>query len=180
MENSSSKQQNLFILNQGAIFGMIQVLFLTILYFADNLINSSWSDILLIIYLLYVYFSSRKYRNNYYNGFISYSKAFSYGFKIMALSGIVVGFFHFVLIKIDTELANEYVILAQDMCLQFGIPESQIEAMEPVFKAYSNPWTHFMGAIFSGVLWGVIVSLITSIFVKRKGGDPFQEIMKDV
>ena len=98
----------------------------------------------------------------------------------MALSGIVVGFFYFVLIKIDVELADELVAIAQDVYLQSGLSESQVDAMEPVLKFFSNPWLWMMSSIISSLFWGAIVSLITSIFVKRKGGDPFQEMMKDV
>lgn len=173
METASSTEKTRFMFNQSAILGLILVIFYAILYFTGKLFNSFLGNISFLIWCVFVYISSVKFRDNYCNGFIRYSKVFSYGWKLILLSSVIVGFFHFVIFKIDDVLLTEYIDTVKDTYLQAEFPESIMENMDDVL-AKSLSWIMFFSAIFSGFLYGIFVSLITSIFVKRKP-DPFNE-----
>jgi len=175
--SSLSKQ---FILNQGAILGGLQVLLLIILYKTDTLFGSGWSSLSWFIYLGFIYWSAVQYRGKFMGGFISYGKSFAYGVKITVLSGVIIGFFFFVLIKfVDPGLAEVLKAETEEAYLQMGLTEKQVEDMGDGLAMISNPWYLMLSNVFSGLLFGVIFSLIVSFFVKRKG-DPFSEAMKIV
>ena len=62
-----------------------------------------------------------------------------------------------------------------------GLTEDQIEqAMLLTSKMMTPGWISIM-SIFNGVIYGTIISLVSSIFVKKKANeDAFDEAMEDV
>ena len=175
MQNNNERM--VFVINQSAILGLIQVFFLVVLYFSGKLF-SNWDNISYLISIAFVYWSSIKYRDKFFEGFIRYGKAFNYGLKIMVLSGIIIGFFYFIMLKLDSETSQEQIYTMLEVSQQIGYPDSQLEYMETALLKY-YPWMMFFGTVFSCFLSGLLVSLLTSIFVKRHE-DPFQEAMKEL
>ena len=171
------KERALFVINQSAILGLIQVLFLVVLLLSNKLFTK-WDNISFFISLAFVYWSSTKYRDKFCDGFIRYGKAFNYGLKLMVLSGIIIGFFYFILLKTATGIAEEQIHTMLGALQEVGYPNNMIEEIES-FMLKSYPLLMFFGNIFSAFFTGLIVSLLTSIFVKRIQ-NPFQEAMKDV
>ncbi|HBX87073.1 MAG TPA: DUF4199 domain-containing protein, partial [Marinilabiliaceae bacterium] len=103
-----------------------------------------------------------------------------FGLKISTLSGIIVGFFYFILIRfIDPGVKDAMIALAEEAYLALGMPESQVEMMYEAIQMTTNPWVMLMSNALGGLINGTIVSLIVALVVQRKG-DPFKEVMKDV
>jgi len=172
IETPTLQERNRFILNQSAILGLIYVFFLLILYFAGKLFSPA-EKLSLFIWMGFVYYSSIKYRDSFFDGFIQFGKIFTYGLRLMVLSGIISGFFYFVLFKIDTELCNEQIYTLLDLYSQTGFYGNSIEEFESLmFKSF--PLLMFFSSILSSFFYGIVVSLLISIFVKRKKV-PFNE-----
>ena len=166
MEITKSKEINLFVINQSAILGLIHALFLFMLYSSGKLF-SSWENLSFLIWIIFIYVSSIKYRERFLDGFIQMGKAFAYGLRMIVLSGIISGFFYFILLKIDTELAHKQIYTLLDLYAQTGFPESMIEELEYLLLK-NFPWFIFLNSILSCFLYGMVVSFVTSIFVRRK------------
>ncbi len=178
--DSQSYQKNQFILFQGAILGLLQVLLLIILYKTDRLMDSGLSSLSWVIYIVFIYWSAVQFRNKFNNGFITYGKSFVYGVKISGLSGIIIGFFFLVLIKvIEPDFANKMIVEAEEAYLQMGFSEKQVEEMGSSIAMVSNVWVLMISNILNGLLFGTIFSLIISFFVK-KSGNPFDEAMNTI
>ena len=159
------KEKKIFTVNQSLYLGLIQVLFLVVLYFSKKLFTN-WDNISFLIALTFVYWSSIKYRDNYFGGFIRYSQVFSYGLKIMVLAGIIIGFFYFILLTADSEIKNQQIYIMLEKFQQLKYPDRMIEEMETLLlKNY--PWIVFFTSIVNGFIMGIFVSLLTSIFVKK-------------
>ncbi|MDG5799818.1 DUF4199 domain-containing protein [Marinilabiliaceae bacterium ANBcel2] len=172
--------RNQYILMSGAVLGIAQSLLLFILYLTGNLFGGASTFISLIIYLLLIYYAGVNYRDHYREGILSYGKSLGFGVKISILSGLFVGFFYFLLLTIiDPSLADYLIAETQDAYLAMGFSESEVANMQDAINMAGNPWMLFFSSIFNGLVYGFIVSLVVSIFVKRKG-DPFKETMQNV
>ncbi len=176
--DSPSTQKNQFILFQGAILGGLNVLLLIILYKFDSLFNSGWSSLSWLIYFGFIPWSMIQFREKFLDGYISYGQSFVHGIKITILSGIIVGFLYFLVLKvIDPDLVKVLVVEMEEAYLTLGFTDKQVEEMSGAFTMVSNPWVLMFSGILGSLFYGVIVSLLVSFFVIRKG-DPFKEAMK--
>ncbi len=176
-KNSSRK---LFILNSGAILAVPLTVFQLIIYITKNFDTQGWGWLLWLIYASFIYFFMVRYRDQHLEGLISYGKGVGFGVVISVYAGIIVGFFTFLLLAfIYPELQNILMANAEETFLSSGLSEAYLEKLDDVIHWSASPWTHFFSSIFGGAFYGLIVALIVSAFVKRKG-DPFQEAMKDV
>lgn len=175
---SSNKTQ--FILNQGAILGGINVFLLIILYYTETLFGSGWPSLAWLIYFIFVPWSITQYRKRFQDGIISYGQSFAHGIRITALSGVLIGFFYFIVLKvIDPELIKVVIAEAQETYLAMGFTEKQVEDMSEGIEMVSNPWLLMFSGIVGSLFYGLIVAFIVSFITTRKG-DPFKEVMKTV
>lgn len=166
MDANFLQERNRFMLNQSALLGLIYVVFLLILYFSGKLFSAS-EKLSFLIWVGFIYYSSIKYRDKFFDGFIQFEKIFSYGLRLMVLSGIISGFFYFVLLKIDVELYSEQIDNLLELYSITGFYEGRIEEFESVLYE-SFPQLMFFSSILSSFFYGIVVSLIIAIFVKRK------------
>lgn len=178
--NQSSSGKTQFTLYQGAILGGLNVILLIILYKANSLFNSGWSSLSWLIYLGFILWSTIQLRDKFLDGIISYGSSFAYGVRITFLSGIIVGFFYYLVLKVfDPGLVKTLVVEMEEAYLSMGFSEKMVEEMSSTIDMLVNPWFLMFSGILGSLIYGIIVSLITSIFSMRKG-DPFQEAMKSV
>jgi hypothetical protein len=106
---------------------------------------------------------------------VSYGKAFQHGFVLLAVAGVISTVFMILLYTvIDTELPAKLTDVTiqntEKMMESFGMPEDQMDkAMEDARERAVGQFSA-IGSIKSygfGLIFYAIVSLITSIFVKR-------------
>lgn len=177
---SKEPDKKLYIYSSGAKMGLALVVLLLILHSAGKLIGSGWTSLSWIVYIIAIYLTMSVYRDRYNNGVLSYGNGLLFGLKISTLSGIIVGFFYFILIRfIDPGVKDAMIALAEEAYLALGMPESQVEMMYEAIQMTTNPWVMLMSNALGGLINGAIVSLIVALVVQRKG-DPFKEVMKDV
>ena len=180
MENQT-QDKRLYIFTSGAILGLAMVLFLSIVYLLTGRLSGTSLDALSwLIYAGVIYYTMRRYRDHYMDGFISYGKGLVFGMQTAVLSGLIIGFFFFIMFRfINPGLQLQLVQEAEEAYLALGMSEAFVEQMSASIEMMSNPWVLLISNAFSGLINGLLVALIISMFVKRKG-DPFQEVMKDV
>ena len=81
---------------------------------------------------------------------------------------------------IDPDLIEKlYTFMEEQLISQGRLPEAVIEQQMTLMKKIITPITSPLFGILNTVFYGVLVSLIASIFLKREG-DGFQKAMAEV
>lgn len=166
----------------GLYLALVLTLFSVILYVTGLILNPTVGYISVVLTIAGIVFAQITYRNKELNGTITYGQALGFGVAIMLFAGIVTALYTLVLYTfIDPGLIDQTKAIQEEAMLKKGLTEDQIEAaMSMTSKMMTPGWLSIMGLVGS-VFSGTIVSLLTSIFVKKQPSeDAFDEAMEEV
>lgn len=157
-------------INNGIILGFAGIIFTLILYFLDQSLNKNMGYIWFVVIIVVLFFMIKSYRDNFLKGFITYGQSLGAGVVIMLYYSIVSAIFAYILYTyIDPGLIEKMLAMTEETMLDKGIPESAIEQGMKIQEKVMVPWVLSLGGILNGLLFGTIISLILSIFIKREG-----------
>ena len=157
-------------LNWGLIMGFIMIIFSSILYFIDQIGNQKLALIPFIIMIIVTYFGIKAYRDTFLGGFMSYGQVLGSGVLINFYASIVGGIFTILLYSvIDPDLTQKLLVMSQDKMLEKGYSEAQMEQASSVTKIFIKPVVMAAMGVFSSVFFGLLISLILGIFLKKEG-----------
>lgn len=165
----------------GLYLGILVTLYSVILYVTAQTQNKVLAYFPVIIYAVCIILAQTYYRDRELHGTISYGEAVGFGVAVMLFSGIISALYNLIIFKIDPSLIEQIKIAQEEAYLKNGMSEEMIEkAMAMSGKMMTPGWMAMMG-LFGAVVMGTIISLVTSIFVKRQPNlDAFDEAMEDV
>ena len=166
----------------GLYLALVLTLFSVILYVSGLILNTKVGYASFVLVIAGIVIAQINYRNRELNGVITYSQALGFGVAIMFFAGIVSALYTLILYSIvDPGLIDQMKIMQEETLLQKGLSDDQIEAtMAMTSKMMTPAWLSIMGLIYS-VFSGTIVSLVTSIFVKKQPNeDAFDEAMGEI
>jgi hypothetical protein len=161
----------------GLYMALVLILFTSILYITDNFFITlrSWVDTTVIvagIVLCAMAFKAKLPEGEVF----PYSRALGLGIATAFFASIIVGVFYFVLYNIDPSLLEEIIDTAEQALIDSGFSEDtiirQTRFITPTFLSVQ----HMFNTVFNGLL----ISLITSIFLRIKSQDGFAEVMSEV
>lgn len=101
----------------------------------------------------------------------SYGAAVWFAIRMLAISGIIVGIGQWVLQNVvDPEYYEKLMRKSLEMLLVQtpGLSESQVEMFQKTQEIARSLWGMVMANVLSMILLGGVVSLVTSVVVKRK------------
>lgn len=106
-------------------------------------------------------------------GTLTYGQAVGVGVLTMTFAGVITGLYTFLLYQvIDPSLQEQLRIFTEEQMLQQrGVSEEQLEMAVNMATKFQTPLMMFIMAIFRGAFMGLIVSLLTAIFVKKNASD---------
>lgn len=166
----------------GFVIALASMLSTTVYYSTDNMMakSQSWVDmgifVVGIIVCAILYTQSIGEKDEF-----SYSRALGLGVATSLFASLILAVFTFVLYKyIDPNLISEMLSNAQDKLLESGMDEDIIEKQIELQTKFMTPAIMSVSAIFGTVIKGLIISLITSIFMKKKAADGFQAAMSEI
>ncbi|MFB6319331.1 DUF4199 domain-containing protein [Saccharicrinis sp. FJH54] len=173
----------------GLLFGIVLVIYNIILtatgmskaMMSGGITMSIMSMVLsLILYFGGVTISQQHYRNKKLGGYITYGKAFTFGLLVTVFASLLVAVYSFVYAQwinpdYGKELYEMSKQLTMDMLDRFNAPADAVDqAMAKLEESgISSPQDFAFGAVTNGIIIGTVISLITSIFVKKENKDPF-------
>ncbi len=165
----------------GLYLGIAITLYSVILYVAGQSQNKSLGYISFLLYAVGILLVQINYRNKELNGSISYGQAVGFGVAVMLFAGIITALYNIIIFSIDPSLLTQIKAIQEEAMLKQGMSEDQIEtAMGIASKMMTPGWIAISGLLVS-VFMGTIISLITSIFVKKQTNeDAFEEAMEDI
>lgn len=167
-------------LNYGIIYGLITVVFSVLTYMFDLTFKTwiIWPSMLLGIIVLF--FLLRSYRDHYNGGYITYSKSVGAGVIISIYAAIITAIYIYVLYAfIDPGLMDKSIAMAEAKMAEKGLPEEAIEKAMEMQAKMMKPWFTSLMGIVNSVFYGLILSLIVSLFVMKKGNPLLDELEEE-
>lgn len=180
MEEKSTFWQT--AMTYGLYLGIAIVLFSVILYVIGQSLNPALTWITYVLIAAGTFYSQLNYRNKYLNGYINYSTALGFGVAVMLFAGVIQSLYTVILFKfIDPSLFDQIRVMQEEAMLKQGLSEESIEAATEMMSKFQSPLLLAISGLFSFALLGFIISLVTSIFVKKRDeGNAFDEAMEEV
>lgn len=155
-------------MTNGLIMGFALVVLSLIVYLLGLGINSklNWISYLIIIGMLI--YAQKQFRTE-QGGFASYWQLVGYGTLMAVFAGFISGIWNIILMTvIDPGLWEQTMIEAQNVYLEMGFSEDQVEEMMVNAEKYSSPLITSISMAFGFGLMGFIFSLIISAFLKKE------------
>ena len=151
-------------MNYGAILGGILVI-LSLIGYVFNLQNATLLQILNYFALgALLYYGTKVLRDKHQGGYITYGRAVASGFLISLFAGIIVSFFVLIYLKwIDPATMKRILEESQKIMVEKGYPEEQIN----MSLKFMTPNIFAIGTIFSFSFWGLLLSLIGGVLLKK-------------
>jgi len=154
----------------GAILGLIGVLFMVVTYLTGDIYKGSswitWLSMAVSVACL-VYFSL-KYRNTVCEGYITYGGAFMYGWLTFIFSGVIaVAFMILLQTVIEPDYMEKMADVQREILAEKGMNDSQIEQALAFGSKFQTPLFIAIFGFIGNALVGLVISLITAIFAKR-------------
>jgi hypothetical protein len=157
-------------LTNGLILGLIGVAYSIIIYFLDLSFNKLQGPVFLVIQLAILFFLLKSYRDNFLHGQITFGQSFGAGMIICLYYAIIIAAFTFLLYSvIDTGLSGKQLAFMEEEFVKKGMPQAAIDAAMKIQAKIMKPAIIAPISIFGNMFWGVIMSLIISIFVRKEG-----------
>jgi hypothetical protein len=157
-------------LKYGLIMGLISIVMSVLIYMLD-LTFATWIIIPnIIVSIVVLFLLQRSYRDAYENGYISYGKSLGAGMIILVYAAIIVAVYTYLLYKvIDPGLIDKTIAASTAKLEAKGMPESAIDAATKMQAKMLKPAIISLTQVFSTLFMGFLMSLVTSIFISKKG-----------
>ena len=166
----------------GFVIALASMLAATIYYSTDNFFSKLklWVDIAIIaagvVTCGIIYRQSLDEKDPF-----PYPKAFGLGMATTLFASLILAVFTFVLYKfIDPSLTEQLLANSEETLIAAGFTDEMIEQQLEMSGKFMNPAFMSITTIFQVLFSGLIVSLITSIFLKKKTADGFAAVMSDI
>jgi hypothetical protein len=157
-------------LKYGIIMGLVSVVLSVLIYMLD-LTFATWIIIpVIIVTIITLFLLQRSYRDTYENGYISYGKSLGAGMIIFLYSAIIVAVYTYLLYKvIDPGLIDKTIAASTAKLEAKGLPEASIDAGMKMQAKMLKPGIISITQVFNTLLTGLLMSLVSSIFIAKKG-----------
>jgi Protein of unknown function (DUF4199) len=157
-------------LTNGLILGLTGIVYSLVVYFLDLSLNKTQGFIFLALEIVLLYFLLRSYRDNYMHGQITYGQSLGAGVIICLYYAILMAIFAYILYSfIDKGLIAKQLALTEETLVKKGLPQASIDTAMGFQQKIMKPAIMAPLSVFGNMLWGVVFSLIVSIFIKKEG-----------
>lgn len=166
----------------GFILAVALMVLTSVYYATDNMFSSSKTWVETAIYIIGIVLCAIAFKKSLpQTENFPYSKALGLGVATSFFSSIILALFTFILYKyIDPELIDQILLQAEEKLIESGLDYDMIEMQIEMQRKFVNPSILAASTIFSTTLTGLIISLITSIFLKRNSSNGFDAAMSEI
>jgi hypothetical protein len=159
----------------GLILALEGIVFSLVLYFFDLTLNKTVGYINIPIQLAILFFLLKSYRDNVLHGQITYGQSVGAGVVMFVYVSVIMAIFTYLLwAVIDPDLVKKALAVSEEAMQQESVPQAAREAGMAFTAKIMKPEIMAIFSIFGTVFFGLIYSLLVSIFV-RKEGNPLIE-----
>jgi hypothetical protein len=159
-------------LGYGVIIALAIIVFSLILFLLNVVQGSALEYLTYLILLGGLFLAQTNFRNKYLGGYIEYGKAFVIGMLISLFVAIIFGIYTFVFLKyIDPGAMEEAMSVAEQKLMDRGMSDMEIEQGMAIARKFQSVGLSSFGSFLVTFIFGIILSLITAIFVKKENTD---------
>jgi hypothetical protein len=157
-------------LTNGLILGLIGIVYSLIIYFLGLSFNKVQGPVFIVVQIAILYFLLKSYRDNNMHGQMTFGQSVGAGVIICLYYALIMAVFTYILYTvIDPGLTTKQLAFAEEAMVKRGMPQNAIDAGMSMQAKIMKPAILAPLTIFGNMLWGVIISLLVSIFVKKEG-----------
>lgn len=167
MENKPSTA--IVSLGYGVIIALAIIVFSLILFLLNLAKGSGLEYLSYLILLAGLFLAQINFRNKYQGGFITYGKAFTLGMLTSIFLSVIMGIYTYIFFQyIDPGAMEEAMTIVEQQMMDQGLSDMQIEQGMAIASKFQSVGMYTVFAIVGNFLIGMILSLITAIFVKKE------------
>ena len=157
-------------LTNGLILALAGIAYSLVMYFLDLSLNKTQGYIFILIQIALLFVLLKSYRDNFMHGQITYGQSVGAGVIICLYYAIIMAIFSYILYTvIDPGLVAKQLALAEETMVKRGTPQEAIDAGMAFTAKIMKPAIMSVSGIFFSMIWGTILSLIVSIFIRKEG-----------
>ena len=166
----------------GFITALASMLVTTVYYSTDSMESKSQSWVNFAILAIGIIVCTLMYRQTLgEKDEFPYSKALGLGVTTIFFASLILAVFTFVLYKyIDPDLVSKSLSASEQKLLDKGYTEDMVEQQLEMTRKFMTPAVMSIFSIFGNVIIGLVISLITSIFLRKKAADGFEAAMSEI
>ncbi|MCX6255488.1 MAG: DUF4199 domain-containing protein [Bacteroidia bacterium] len=163
-------------LTNGLILALAGITYSLVMYFLDLSLNKTQGYVFMLIQVALLFYLLKSYRDNFLHGQITYGQSVGAGVIINLYYAVIMAIFSYILYAyIDPGLVAKQLALAEEAMVKRGTPQEAIDAGMAFTAKIMKPGIMAISSIFFTMIWGTILSLIVSIFI-RKEGNPLIDV----
>jgi len=166
----------------GFFIALASMIITSIFYATDNMFSPAASWISFVVYVVGIILATLSYKKTIGEKTpFPYSKALGLGVATLFFTSLIIAVFTFVLYKIiDPGLFNEWMTFLEEQYLNSGLGEEMVENQMNLMRKLMTPATLSLTEVFNITFNGLIISLITSIFLRKKEQNGFEAAMNEI
>jgi hypothetical protein len=156
-------------LNYGLLIAVALIVIHLVLYLIGQVQETAGMIISTLAFVAAIVIAQLDYRNKKLGGFITYGKAVKIGFLSILFASIIVAIYMFIYHSYINpgEMLQTKQDAIQDIYNMGLDPETEAQSIRMQDQIHT-PLVYAIGTIFGYALMGIIVALITSIFIKKE------------
>ena len=164
----------------GLYTGIAMVL-LSLLFYALDVKATSWPQYVSIGLLLAgIIVGTLAFRDKCNGGYMSYGRSLGSGVMISLITGVILAVYSYLNSAfLNPEMIQQMMQAAEENMMQKGLSDDQIDQAMSVTNMFMTPAYIAITSLFSMLLWGTLISLLTSIFIKKDNKE-FKDVFADV
>jgi hypothetical protein len=174
------------IMNKAMLWGLFVALasmIITSIYYAtDNIFSPSESWLSFLIYVAGIVLATKSYKKTLDEKTpFPYRKALGLGVATLFFASLIIAVFTFVLYKIiDPGLFDKWMVFLEEQYLNSGFGDDMVEKQMSVMRKFMTPATLALTEVFNITFNGLLISLISSIFLRKKEASGFDAAMNEI
>jgi hypothetical protein len=157
-------------LTNGLILGLAGVVYSLLMYFFNLTFNKTQGFVFIAIEAVILYLLLKSYRDNNKYGQITYGESVGAGVIICLYYSIIMAVFAYLLYSvIDSGLVAKRLAFVEETLQKKGLPQASIDTAMKIQEKIIKPAIIAPISILGNMVWGVVFSLIVSIFIRKEG-----------
>jgi hypothetical protein len=157
-------------LTNGAILGLIGIVYSLVVYFLDLTFNKAQGYIFIVVQFVVLFLLVKAYRDNYKHGMMNFGEGLGAGVIICLYYSVIMAIFTYLLYTvIDTNLVTKQLAFTEEIMQKKNIPQASIDAGMAIQKKIMKPLIIAPLSIFGSMFWGFLMSLIVAAFTRKEG-----------
>ncbi len=158
-------------INYGLYYAALSIVISVIVYMTGSMTAKPVQWITTVVMIVAVVLIQLHYRKT-LGGFISYGQSVGIAVLSMLMAAVPIAIYTFCLYKfIDPGLLDQIKLAAEEVLVERGMSEEQINMAMSISSKFQTPTTISLSSFINLPLMGVIIGLISSIFIKKQSPD---------